>query len=379
MAPYSQTWSRLAKNPAALTVDIVYASLQLDEKELTPAPASSVAPKRALRRRSIYWRATNFVGTVSMRRLLFTWVAAGCFSGLLAVSCAAQAPAPAQGAEALATLERAVALAAKGRCRAALPSLNNVASRLGNKQLKYRVAMATARCAMSLDQTESAVRALQLLKREFPGDPEVLYTSTHFFSELASRSSQELAAKAPTSTQAQQLEAEASESRGKWDEATAQYEKILEQNPNLPGIHYRLGRILLAKSPPDEAGAKKEFGEELKVDPQNASAEFMLGETARQAGQWDEAIARFSKAAKLDEGFLEAYLALGMSLNSAGKFSDAIAPLQSYVKLQPGDPAGHYQLATAYARTGRKQDAEREVTLQRQTMAKGPQGAQTQR
>ena len=232
---------------------------------------------------------------------------------------------------------------------------------------------------MSLDQTESAVRALQLLKREFPGDPEVLYTSTHFFSELASRSSQELAAKAPTSTQAQQLEAEASESRGKWDEATAQYEKILEQNPNLPGIHYRLGRILLAKSPPDEAGAKKEFGEELKVDPQNASAEFMLGETARQAGQWDEAIARFSKAAKLDEGFLEAYLALGMSLNSAGKFSDAIAPLQSYVKLQPGDPAGHYQLATAYARTGRKQDAEREVTLQRQTMAKGPQGAQTQR
>jgi len=232
---------------------------------------------------------------------------------------------------------------------------------------------------MSLDQTESAVRALQLLKREFPGDPEVLYTSTHFFSELASRSSQELAAKAPTSTQAQQLEAEASESRGKWDEATAQYEKILEQNPNLPGIHYRLGRILLAKSPPDEAGAKKEFGEELKVDPQNASAEFMLGETARQAGQWDEAIARFSKAAKLDEGFLEAYLALGMSLNSAGKFSDAIAPLRSYVKLQPGDPAGHYQLATAYARTGRKQDAEREVTLQRQTMAKGPQGAQTQR
>jgi Flp pilus assembly protein TadD len=68
-----------------------------------------------------------------------------------------------------------------------------------------------------------------------------------------------------------------------------------------------------------------------------------------------------------------------MSLNSAGKFSDAVAPLQSYVKLQPGDPAGHYQLATAYARTGRKQDAEREMTLQREAMAKSPQGAQTQR
>ncbi len=31
------------------------------------------------------------------------------------------------------------------------------------------------------------------------------------------------------------------------------------------------------------------------------------------------------------------------------------------MKLQPGDPAGHYQLATAYARTGRKQDADREM------------------
>ena len=83
--------------------------------------------------------------------------------------------------------------------------------------------MATARCAMSLDHMETAVEALLLLKREFPGDPEVLYTSTHFFSELASRSSQELAAKAPTSPQAQQLEAEALESQGKWDDATVQY------------------------------------------------------------------------------------------------------------------------------------------------------------
>ena len=239
--------------------------------------------------------------------------------------------------------------------------------------------MATARCAMSLDHMETAVEALLLLKREFPGDPEVLYTSTHFFSELASRSSQELAAKAPTSPQAQQLEAEALESQGKWDDATVQYKKILDENPKLTGIHYRLGRILLAKSPPDEAGATKEFEEELKIDPENAAAEFMLGETARQAGQWEEAIARFSKASRLDESFVEAYLALGMSLNSAGRFTDAVAPLQSYVKLQPGDPAGHYQLATAYARTGRKQDAEREMSLQREAMAKSPQGSQTQR
>jgi len=101
----------------------------------------------------------------------------------------------------------------------------------------------------------------------------------------------------------------------------------------------------------------------------------MLGEIARQAGKWDEAIGHFSRASKLDEGFQESYLALGMSLNSAGKFSEAITPLRSYVKMQPGDPAGHYQLATAFARTGQKQEADREMALQREAAAKSSPGA----
>jgi predicted Zn-dependent protease len=98
----------------------------------------------------------------------------------------------------------------------------------------------------------------------------------------------------------------------------------------------------------------------------------MLGETVRQAGQWDEAAKHFSRAAELDQGFVEAYLALGMSLNAEGKFADAVAPLQTYVKMQPGDPAGHYQLATAFARTGRKTEADREMALQREAAAKTP-------
>ena len=271
---------------------------------------------------------------------------------------------------------QAIMLAQKGRCREALPLLKRSTSQITDKQLRYQTAMMTARCAMSLDQTESAVRALLLLNREFPRDPDVLYTTTHFYSELASRASQELAATAPNSPQAQQLEAEAFESQGNWDKATAQYKQILQQAPKTPGIHYRLGRIDLSKTPPETDDAKKEFEQELKIDPGNASAEFMLGETARQAGQWEDAIAHFSRASQLDESFVEAYLALGMSLNSAGKFSEAVTPLTKYVKSQPGDPAGHYQLATAYARTGRKPEAEREMTLQREAAAKNPEQPQ---
>ena len=289
--------------------------------------------------------------------------------------CLAQAPAGNPVDDSTRVALRAIDLAARGRCKEALPQLKSTLTHLADKETKYRAGMATARCAMSLDDSGTAAAALFRLHRDFPGDPEVLFTTTHFFSELATRASQELAARAPSSQQAQQLEAEGFESQGKWDEATALYKKILEQNRAAPAIHYRLGRIYLAKSPPNEASANKEFEEELKIDPESAPAEFMLGESARQAGRWNEAITRFARVTKIDEGFLEAYLALGMSCNAAGKFSEAVAPLQTYVKSQPQDPAGHYQLATAYARNGRKSEAEREMKLQQQAAA----GAQSGR
>ena len=273
-------------------------------------------------------------------------------------------------------VEHAIDLAAKGRCQEALPVLKKSLAQASDKQLEYRVAMATARCAMSLDQAQTAVNALWTLKRDFPKDPEVLYIMTHYFSQLATRAAQEMTAVAPTSYQARELEAESLESRENWDAAANEYRKILEQNPNLPGIHFRLGRIALSKaeSPSNTEEARKEFQEELKIDPNNAASEFWLGEIARRVGEWNQAISHFTNASKMDSGFAEAYLALGMSLNSAERFPEAVAPLERYVKMVAADAAGHYQLSMAYARTGRKEDAAREMSIQQQISEKNPGG-----
>lgn len=291
---------------------------------------------------------------------------------VVCVTTSAQVKAKAPADSGSSAAERGISLASKGRCKEALPILKKASAETTNKDLKYDVLMSTARCAMGLEQTETAVRTLLELNRSFAKDPEVLYLTTHYYSELALKASHELASAAPSSAQAQQLEAEAFESQGEWDKAVTQYQRILEQNPQRHGIHYRLGRLFLTKTPPDSEDAKKEFEEELKIDPNSAASEFLLGEIARQAGQWEEAIRHFGRATKLDEGFVEAYLALGISINAAGKFADAVAPLENYVRMQPDDPAGHYQLATAYARTGRKQDAQREMALQQETAAKAP-------
>jgi tetratricopeptide (TPR) repeat protein len=358
-------------------MDIVYTRRGFDEGRQNPAISSSYDPLK----QRIYFgaRSSFFQRGCHQSMARFFQICLFIFEiGFFAGICFAQAPPSASTADASLSAEQGVALASKGRCREALAVLKKSAH-VGDKQLKYRVLMSTARCGMSLDQTQTAVEALLVLNREFPHDPDVLYSTTHLYSELASRAAQDLAATAPTSHQAQQLEAEAAESQENWDRAIAEYKSILQKEPKLAGIHYRIGRIFLSKSPADAENAKTEFLEELKIEADNASAEFMLGEIARQAGQWEDAIGHFSRAAKLDEGFQEAYLALGMSLNSAGKFPDAIAPLKNYVKMQPGDPAGHYQLATAYARTGNKPEADREMALQREASAKTPPSAQTNR
>jgi len=289
-------------------------------------------------------------------------------AAILSVSCAATVQAqPARKEEGAGlTVQQAIGLVESGRCKEALPALKRGLSHTTDQQLRYHAEMAMVRCAMALDDEETAAETLIRLRHDFPGDPEVLYIATHYFSELGMRASQELEAKAPLSFQARKLQAESLESQGKNEEAAAIYRNILLDNPKAPGIHYRLGQIDLAMA--GESGsttdAQKEFQAEVDTDPTNAAAHFVLGELARRNTEWDEAIRQFSSAAKLDAGFSEAYLALGMSLAASGRYGDAVPPLQSYVKMEPDDPAGHYQLAIAYSRTGNKDGAAREMALQ---------------
>ncbi|MBV8773684.1 MAG: tetratricopeptide repeat protein [Deltaproteobacteria bacterium] len=247
---------------------------------------------------------------------------------------------------------------------------------MADKDLRLKAGVVALRCAMSLNNMESALSTLAWLNRDFPTDPEALYVSAHAFSDLSTRAAQDLGRTAPHSYQAQELNAESLETQGKWDQAQKEYDTILQQNPRIPGIHFRLGRILLSQPNPgaDMAErAKREFEEELKIDPSNAGAEYVLGELARENQQWDDAIQHFGRAAKLDAAFGDAYLGLGQSLISTKKYSEAIQPLEMAVKLEPQNPATHYNLATAYSRAGRRQEAEKEFAIHRQMTQKQPQ------
>ena len=274
------------------------------------------------------------------------------------------------GVSSRAEAEKAVTLAESGNCEQAMPILKKVARQVPDKELKKRVSLDGVHCAMTHSTPYDALDFLAVLSRDFPNDPEALYAATHAYSDLSMQASQQLAHEAPFSYQVHLLNAEALELQNKWDEAANEYRKILEINPMLPGMHARLGRALLSKpqpSPADVQQAKKNFEQELQVDPNNTVAEYVLGDLASRDSDLPAAIRHFTKATQLDASFAEAYLGLGTALVSSKRFEEAIPPLEKYEKLAPDSPTGHYQLALAYTGVGRKDDANREAALQRQT------------
>jgi tetratricopeptide (TPR) repeat protein len=261
-------------------------------------------------------------------------------------------------------LGRALRLAESGQCNEALPLLRRGLARpIADHATRRAVEVAGLRCGMTVGRPPETLPFIQALSRDYPEDPEVLYMLVHAYSDLSIAASRELLYKAPESVQVHQLNAEALETQGKWDEAAAEYKRVLEKHPNLEGMHYRLGRLLLSR--PDAASAteeaRKEFEAELRINPVNAGAEFVLGELARRAGDYDAAISHFSNAAKYDRGFAAAHLGLGKALLGASRSAEAIAPLEAAIRLDPNDPEGHFQLSMAYRREGKNDAANREA------------------
>jgi tetratricopeptide (TPR) repeat protein len=264
--------------------------------------------------------------------------------------------------------EKALSLAEQGHCAESISGLKRAMGSQLPAATRKQAGVVGVRCSLALDDRDSTLQFIQLLNKQFARDPDVLFVVVHAYSDLSTRTAQDLGRTAPQSLAAHKLNAEALEMQGKWEPAQLEYEGIIQKEPNARGIHFLLGRLLLSRpDAPQDAPerAKQEFLKELQIDPSNGGAHYILGELARREEKWDEAISRFSQAAKLDPNFAEAYLGWGLSLVTVKKYQEAIPPLRAAERLIPGNPEVHHTLATALARSGHKEEAEKEFAIHR--------------
>ena len=262
--------------------------------------------------------------------------------------------------------EKALSLAEQGHCRENIPALKRAMTSQIASATRKEIGVVGVRCSLAVDDRDSTLDFIHALHQQFPQEPDVLFVIVHAYSDLSTRTAQDLGRTAPDSFAAHKLNAEALEMQGKWEPAQLEYEWMIKREPSAPGIHFLLGRLLLSRpdaGPDATEQAKQEFLKEIQIDPNNAGAIYILGELDRRDQKWDEAIARYTQAVKLDPNLGEAYLGWGYCLVNLKKYEDAIPPLRTAERLMPANPEVHHSLGTALERSGHKDEAQKEFAI----------------
>jgi tetratricopeptide (TPR) repeat protein len=257
----------------------------------------------------------------------------------------------------------AMSLSELGHYREALPGLEKGFRRSSDPETRRMCGLHLERAYTGLQQNNKAVEVALELDKLYPDDPEVLYHSGRIYGNFAYLTMEKLAKVAPNSSWRHQAMAEAYESQGN-SIAISEYREVLKLDPSRPGIHYRLGRALLAESQKtnsadDAAGALSEFQKELDLDPSNSNAAYEIAEAHRKAGQLEKAQNFFELALKYYPEFEEAHLGLAAVLIAAQKPEQALTHLQKAVALEADDEVAWYRLAQAQKALGNEAEQQK--------------------
>lgn len=276
----------------------------------------------------------------------------------------------------------AMSLSELGRYDAALPGLNAGFHHSPEAAVKRMCGLQLVRAYTSLQRTDKALQIVQELDQLYPNDPEILYRTGQVYENLASLTLQKLAQTAPGSIWMHLAEAEAYEGQGRYEAAITEYHQVLSADPHRPGIHYLLGRTLLALSrrtntSEDERSALKEFEQELQVDPNSTSAAYEIGEIHRRSGEYKEAQKSFEFALKYYPDFEKAHLGLAAVLTALHKPELALPHLQRAVALNAQNEVSWYRLSQAYGLLGNAEQQKKAFSEFQRLRSQKPKREQT--
>jgi tetratricopeptide (TPR) repeat protein len=227
-------------------------------------------------------------------------------------------------------------------------------SRITDRDVKRMAGIQLMRAYGGSSQFTKAAETGEALMRDYPGDAEVLYQVAQLHADRSYQIMKQLRQAAPDSAWLHFASAQVQDSLKHYDAAESEYRKALELKPDLPGAHYRLGRVLLSQSqsPENISAAAEQFRMELKISPENADAEYELGEMAREQGDLAGALEHLNRAVKYHPGFIEAQIAIARTLLKQSNPRQAADTLQAVLRVAPDNKTAHYLLGTAYRSMG---------------------------
>jgi tetratricopeptide (TPR) repeat protein len=265
----------------------------------------------------------------------------------------------------LATL-LALSLSELGHFEEALPNLEEGFRQSTEPSVKRMCGLQLMRVYTGLQRDSDAVQVALELDKLYPGDAEVLYHTSKVYGNFAFLNMEKLRREAPHSVWRHLGAAEAYESEGKYDEAIGEYHEVLLIEPHRLGVHYRIGRTLLARASPvnpaaDTLEAKKEFEQELALDPHNGNATYELAEIHRSAGEIDQAQKLFERALEDYPDFEEAHIGLAAVYMTEKQFEQAQVQLQKAIALNADNEVSWYRLSQVERALGNASEQQKAV------------------
>ena len=260
-----------------------------------------------------------------------------------------------------------------GRWKRAQPELEAAFRNPPSLEIGRTVGLKLMQTDSSLDEPTKALEVSEEMLRRNPDDPEILYRASHLYGDRALETMTRLVAVAPNSPWKVMAFGEALEAQKRYDLAIIQYRKVIASDPEMPGVHYRLGRALLLSSPDSEEArdeALKEFQAAIAADPRNAGAEYEIGEIYRRGGNSEQAGGHFLRAVEIDPNFEQAQIAVARALISLQKPGEAVPHLIAAVKVNSSNEVSHFFLARAYKSLGDDAKSKRETALYQECHAR---------
>lgn len=258
----------------------------------------------------------------------------------------------------------ALSLSELGRFPEALPHLERGFKQNNDRDVQRMCGLQLLRAYRGLAREADAVETSLVLNRLFPDDPEVLYHTGRIYGNFAYIVMEKLHDKAPGSIWMLQAQGEANESQKNYEAAIIAFNHVLEIEPHRPGIHYRLGRVHLARfenstRPEDRETAKSNFLAELEIDPGNGNARYELAQMAASDNDLEDAQKQFEAVLADFPDFEQALVGLGGVYLQGKAAAKAVAPLERATTLDSNDEVAWYRLAQAQRGAGNREAAQK--------------------
>ena len=250
----------------------------------------------------------------------------------------------------------AICLAEAGHSAEALSGLQAGFLSSAESQVKRQCGLELLRAYTALHRDAEAVETSLALSKDYPDDPEILYQTGRIYGNFTYLTMERLRDKAPDSVWMLQAKAEAQESEKQYDSALTSFESVLRLEPRRPGVHYRMGRIYLARfehshGSKDREQAADQFRAELALDPLNSNAAYELAQIDYDLGNLDQARRQFESLIERRPEFEQARVGLAGILIETQP-GEAATQLKRAIELDPNDEVAWYRLARALRMTG---------------------------